>query len=133
MAGESTRRHQLTRTHERLERWRRQHGGPGRPIPEWLWHEAVELARVEGVGATARALRLDRQRLTTRMSEPDSSATGDIEAGFVEVETAGVWLSGQTTMRFEGPDGERLQVEVNGATSVDLIGLAQAFWSRPGR
>jgi len=130
MAGERTLRHELSSTRQRLERWRRQHGGPGRPIPEWLWHEAVELARVEGVGATARALRLDRQRLTARMSEVGGSVPGDIEAGFVEVETGGLWLSGQTVVRFEGPDGERLQVEVNGPAPLDLVGLAQAFWSR---
>jgi len=85
---------------------------------------------VEGVGATARALRLDRQRLTARMSEMGGPEPGDVEAGFVEVETAGLWLSGQTTVRFEGSDGERFQVEFHGATSVDLVGLAQAFWSR---
>ncbi len=130
MAGERTLRHQRSSTRQRLERWRRQHGGPGRPIPEELWHEAVELARVEGVGATAKALRLDRRRLTARMSEMGGQETGGIEAGFVEVETGGMWLSGQTIVRLEGPDGERLQVEVNGPTPVDLVGLAQAFWSR---
>lgn len=130
MAGERTLRHELSRTRQRLERWRRRHGGPGRPIPEDFWHEAVELARLEGVGPTARALRLDRQRLIARMSETDGPQTADIEAGFVEVETGGLWLSGQTIVRFEGPDGERLQVEVNGATPVDLVGLAQAFWRR---
>ena len=130
MAGENTFRHELSRTRQRLERWRRKYGGPGKPIPEELWHEAVELARVEGVGTTARALRLDRQRLTARMSEMVSPQTGVIEAGFVEVETGGLLLSGQTIVRLEGPDGERLQVEVNGPSPVDVVGLAQAFWRR---
>ncbi len=41
-------------------------GGPGIPLPDELWTAAVEVARVEGVAATARAQRLDRLRLEAR-------------------------------------------------------------------
>jgi hypothetical protein len=41
---------------------------PGIPVPEALWAEAVEAARVAGVDATARALRLNRSRLAARMT-----------------------------------------------------------------
>jgi hypothetical protein len=58
-------RDRLAQTGERLARWREQHGGRGIPVPEALWAEAVEAARVvAGVDATARALRLNRERST---------------------------------------------------------------------
>ena len=53
-------RSRLALTHTRLTQWRAQHGGRGIPVPEELWAEVVKVARVEGVGPTARALRLDR-------------------------------------------------------------------------
>jgi hypothetical protein len=47
----------------RLDRWRRQHGGPGKRIPEWVWQEAAAIAAAEGVWETAGELRLARSRL----------------------------------------------------------------------
>jgi hypothetical protein len=61
-------RSRLALTHARLTQWRAQHGGRGIPVPEELWAEVVKVARVEGAGTTARALRLDRARLEARMA-----------------------------------------------------------------
>ena len=63
---------------DRLARWRAQHGGRGIPVPEPLWAEAVEAARVEGVEATARALRLDRSRLAARMTTAGVAVDGEV-------------------------------------------------------
>src|SRR6266511_4130811 len=118
---------ELGRTRRRLERWRERYGGPGMPIPEEL--------RVEGVGATARALRLDRARLRQRMERMSSSGSGSDETGgakdgFVEVNARGLWPPVPTVLRFEGRDGERLQVELSATCTLDVTDLARAFWGR---
>ncbi len=126
---------ELGKTRRRLERWRERYGGPGKPIPEELWDEAVEIARVEGVGATAQALRLDRARLRRRMEGMSSSGsvsneTGGANDGFVEVDARGVWSPAPTVLRFEGRDGERLRVELSATCTLDVADLARAFWGR---
>lgn len=57
MANATKRGGSLEETREALERWRRAHGGRGKPIPAAFWTDAASVARVHGVGATARALR----------------------------------------------------------------------------
>ncbi len=126
---------QLAETQSRLTRWRRQHGGPGRPLPEHLWAEAVEVARVEGIAATARALRVDRARLTTRMADedPEDAATGGgagVGEQFVELDAARVCLPSEhkTVVRFDSGDGKRLELELGGGPPLDVVALAEAFW-----
>jgi hypothetical protein len=120
----------------RIERWRERYGGPGQPIPEELWDAAVEVGRTEGANATARALRIDSGRLARRM-ELASAVSGSTpeEAvrasdGFVEVDARELCAPGQTVLRFEGRDGERLQIALGGGCGLDVTDLARAFWSR---
>jgi hypothetical protein len=62
--------------------------------------------------------------------EPERGAGAERATdGFVEIEASGLSLT-RTVLRFESADGERLQVEVSGRSSVDVIALAHAFWSR---
>lgn len=127
-------RDRLAQARDRLARWRAQHGGPGIPVPEALWAEAVEAARVEGVEATARALRLDRSRLAARMTTAgvavDVKAGGEVGGGFVELDAGRLGLSPRTVVRLEGRDGERLEVELGAGAAIDLSALAEAFWRR---
>jgi hypothetical protein len=96
------------------------------------------VARVEGVEATARALGVDRGRLTHRagvvstQSECLAVAQAPGPAEFVEL-SAGVLCGGaeQTVVQLEGADGERVRIELRGASAVDVVALAKAFWSRP--
>lgn len=77
----------------RLERWRAQYGGRGRPIPEHLWRIAVEVARAEGIEPTALALRVDRERLARRVAlacEPASELGPSPSVSFVELEAHGL-------------------------------------------
>lgn len=98
-----------------------------------MWAEVVEVARVGGVEATARALQLDPARLATRMTRAGMAAdempaeTGD---GFVELDAGRLGLSPRTVIRFLGRDGERLEVELAAGAVIDLETLAQAFWRR---
>jgi hypothetical protein len=129
-------RDRLAQTRARLARWRAEHGGRGVPVPEEMWAEVVEVARVEGVEATARALRLDRSRLAARMTAARAVAgvepAGEVGGGFVEIDAGRLGLSPGTVIRLEGPDGERLEVELGAGTMVDVAALVDAFWRRRG-
>lgn len=119
---------------QQLAAWRRRYGGRGIPVPEQFWAQAARLARVQGVGPVARALRIDRQRLAARVGSGASDPT------FVAVSIAapdGAPTSTATTtapvpyptrVRFEAPDGARLDIEVAEGGSVDLAALAESFW-----
>jgi hypothetical protein len=123
-------RDRLARTRDRLARWRAEHGGPGIRVPEAMWAEVVEIARVEGVEATARGLRLDRARLAARMTTAGVAAGGEVEGGFVELDAGRLGQSPRTVVRLEGRDGERLEVELGAGAAIDLAALAEAFWRR---
>jgi hypothetical protein len=123
-------RSRLALTHTRLTQWRAQHGGRGIPVPEELWAEVVKVARVEGTGATARALRLDRARLEARMARDREAEVAEASSGFVELDAGRLGLSARTVVRFHGRDGERLEVELGAGTVLDLPALVEAFWRR---
>ena len=111
-------------------RWRDKHGGRGRRIPAALWAEAVELARREGVQSTARALRLDVERLRARVGKRSAApAGGPVSPAFVEV-PAGALGGGQTVVELVGRGGERMRIHIASPGSEELLGLVQAFWSR---
>ena len=125
-------RSRLALTHTRLTQWRAQHGGRGIPVPEELWAEVVKVARVEGAGTTARALRLDRARLEGRMALDRGAEDAEASGGFVELDAGRLGLSSPrtTVVRFHGRDGERVEVEIGTGAAIDVAALAEAFWRR---
>lgn len=125
-------RSRLKATRDRLTRWRVEHGGPGVPVPAELWAEAVEVARVDGAEVVARALRLDRWRLQARMKEDDTTTAGTeiTRSGFVEVDANRLGLSPKMVVRFVGRDGDRMEVELGAAATLDVAALAETFWRR---
>jgi len=119
----------------RLERWRAEYGGRGRPIPERLWRIAVEVARAEGIEPTALALRVDRERLARRVAlacgPAPEGAPSSPSASFVELDARGLCVPAErAVLRFEGRDGEKFELELTGAHATDVVELARAFWSR---
>jgi hypothetical protein len=135
MAEPETTRGQLDRVQGEFARWREQHGGRGHPIPTGLWEAAAQVAAVQGVSATARALGVDRSRLARRMersaaaavSQPEQTALGT--TAFIEVDAQKVFGQGQTVVRLTGRDGEQLEISVQGG-AVDLAAVARGFWER---
>lgn len=98
-----------------------------------MWAEAAEVARIEGVGETARTLRVDRARLAARVDHDPPAAvsvTAEASEAFVEVDTSRLCASPRTLLRFQSPDGSRLEVELGAGSAVDVAALAEAFWSR---
>ena len=112
-----------------FERWRRKHGGRGSRIPESLWAQAVEVARTEGVYGTARALRLNYEGLKERVGNLSQAAGGSAEAAFVEVPMGSPGGS-RILVEVVGRGGEQMRIHLAGASTAELVGLAQAFWSR---
>jgi hypothetical protein len=126
----------LAEVQQRLQRWRQQHGGPGRPIPEEFWSEAVGLARVFGAGVTARALGVDRERLERRSESGAALSRGSATPdGFLEVDTRRLLgpahAHAHAVLRLERPDGHRLELELDASCpALDVVALARAFWAR---
>ena len=126
-------RDRLAQVRDRLARWRAERGGRGIRVPEAMWAEVVEVARVEGVEATTRALHLDPARLAARMMAAGTAAgktPGEMGGGFVELDAGRLGLSPRTVVRFHGRDGERIEVELAAGTVIDLVALGDAFWRR---
>lgn len=120
---------------QRVAQWRELHGGNGRgsQIPAELWQEAVEVARVEGVWTTARALRFKYERLKARVDSARPGAKrlggGHGQPAFVELGMAEWSSGGKAVVELVSRHGDRMRIEANGA-SLDVAAVAQTFWSR---
>ena len=111
-------------------------------VPEGLWKAAVEVARVAGVHATSKALRFNYYSLKDRLVRADSTALtqrkADRDATFVEVQMLSPAslapresvVGDKTVVELVGTGGARMRIDVIGTSHVDVVGLAQAFWSR---
>ena len=128
----------LSEVERRLTKWRRLHGGRGRPIPEELWAAAAGVAAVAGVKQTARALGVDRERLARRVVARSSGnvsvvvpagGCGALSPAFVEVDAQRVFGRGKAVVRLRSRDGEQLEVEVEGG-GVEAAAVARALWER---
>lgn len=137
----------LEETRVALERWRRAHGGRGRPIPAALWAEAAAVARTQGLGATARALRMNPAKLARLVGAAPRAPGAGVEAravaapAFVALEGLRVPASRESgvpasrerglVVELASRDGDRMRVELTGdAHGAELAELARAFWSR---
>ena len=113
----------LAGVRRRFSDWRRQHGGPGKRLPEALWTAATAVARQHGVHTAARALRLNYRALKNRVSG------GEAEGAFVELSMNPIGAAG-TVVELIGRDGQQMRIHLTGPATGDLIRLAEAFWSR---
>ena len=126
----------------RVEHWRKHRDGGRSMVPEELWNAAVEVARVEGIHATSKALKFDYYSLKERLGLADRAARSPKRAArpatFIEVQLASppspvqreVVAGGQTVVELVGTGGARMRIDVTGTSNVDVVGLAQTFWSR---
>ena len=129
----------------RVKHWRAHRDGGRSRVPEVLWNAAVEVARVEGVHATSKALRFNYYSLKDRLVLADHAAPrqkkADRGATFVEVQMPSPppplppstaprdsAAGGQTVVELLGTGGARMRIDVIGMSNVDVVGLAQAFW-----
>ena len=83
----------------------------------------MELAKQRGVWPTARALKLDYNRLKRRVGNGD-----DVNRGaFVELIPQGAMLC-TCIVEMEDARGARMRIEVKGAAA-DVTALSRTFWS----
>ena len=133
MMERATRQGQLGRVQKKLQHWRSQHGGRGRALPQELWAAAVEVAVVEGVEVTARALGVKHERLRELVARSGAGWAAAAEhaaassAAFVEVDAQRVFTRGQMVVRVSGRDGAQLEITLEGGTA-DVASLVRTFW-----
>lgn len=123
----------MVEAQKHLEKWRKNGGGQGVRIPDELWREAVDLARAEGIYATAQALRLDYNGLKRRLtSTQDSyhSLPDPARASFVELRMEPSVSGSKTVVELVSRAGDRLRIEVMGHTGIDVVRLAQEVLRR---
>lgn len=152
MGKQKTKSPELLELCAHMAQWRQKDGGGrGSRIPEELWQEAFLAARKDGVWATAQAAHLnyDHLRERSRQAAKDKvPAVGGKErraplvrarskkqdlvasagARFVALQMTPEPRTSGATVEFLSHNGDRMCVEVAGA--VDVVGLAQTFWSR---
>ena len=138
----------LSTLQQRVDEWRQHREGGRSPVPEELWAEAVVVAQSEGVYRTSKVLRLGYASLKERLVRAERRcARGEKAivraATFVELpplavsagggragDARGNGTGGNTVVEMIGTRGARMRIDVTGASTLDIVGLAQAFWSR---
>jgi hypothetical protein len=144
-----------------LAQWRKEGGGGrGKRIPSEVWQQAAAVARVDGVQATARAARLNYERLKASVAASEvSSADGDavqvLNGGAKRTrrcdgETLGQgkkqplpkpsgaqFVSVQMTpltprhaMTIELTSRSGERMRIESTEALDLVDVMQSFWSR---
>ena len=101
-------------------------------IPEPLWESAVKLARVHGINAVAKGLRLDYYDLKRRLEAAGPGADTErnsLSPEFVEVRLPAAGELAGCTVKVEDRTGTRLTVELPGTCAEQIVEIARALWS----
>lgn len=118
--------------------WRSTHAVRSR-LPEELWSAAVELARRDGIDATARALEVDKPslrkwagRLNPALRQPTrrkslSKQRANAVPAFVELLASGSGTGTSCLVEVESPRGAKLRLELKGLQASELSELIRAF------
>lgn len=119
-----------------VEHWRRTRLKRS-PMPEDLWQDAASLARVHGVYAIARDLRLSYESLKKRAAQSPGGGRGRKRRpadDFVELSGAQIFGASASlrTVELSDGDGARLAVRLADGDELDVLGLVESFWSRHG-
>ncbi len=118
----------------RIEHWRRTRR-KRTPMPEELWTEAAALAEEHGVSRVSRALKVQYGSLKRRVEQgvECGRVSGERSGGFVELSVAEVVprpAAVSTVVKLSRGDGAEATVELGAGEVVDIVGLAEALWSR---
>ena len=117
----------------RIEKWRRTREKRS-PMPEQLWREAAVLARCHGVYRISQVLRVAYETLRrwTTKTGPLEAKKQSETAGFVEVALPRVVPAKEAgpVVELADGDGSKLTIRLPAHSTVDVSGLASAWWSR---
>ena len=126
----------LAGVQRRIERWR-QRRKVRESVPDKLWDIAVKMAKVYGLNQTARALRLNYDRLKKRVEQHTVVAVDAKEAKgsprFVELAPMPFAGGGECLVELENAGGAKMRIQLEGAAMSDLAVLTRAFLNGEGR
>ena len=108
-----------------IEQWRRTRTNSRGRIPAPIWAAAAELARTYGVSMVSQELRLNHQRLKSRVGSKTKLPT----ATFVELKPAQVSAAAPVGIEIEmaNSTGEKMTIRVSGNSTYDVAGVVSAF------
>jgi len=116
-----------------VEQWR-QHRVPGQKMPEPLWEQATELAKIYGVSPVQGILKIDYSGLARRtlgMSQkPSAQARAATQPRFIELPGLPARRA-EHVLELEDAAGRKLSLKIPAGHIAEVLPLAQAFW-RPG-
>jgi hypothetical protein len=116
---------------QRVELWRKNKGS-NEKMPETLWGEAMEMARVYGVSPVQRILRIDYRGLERRLgiNKPTVQGRPPREQSFIELPSLPARRA-EHLVELEDGTGRKLSLKIAAGHLAEVLPLAQAFW-RPG-
>ena len=107
----------------RLEEWRQSRGYKRAAIPDELWSAAVEVARRDGLGRTAAALRLDYGKLKQLMMAADGVEKKTAAPSFMELIAPEAAAVAQCAIEMEGRRA-RIRIELK-ASAADVVSFSR--------
>ncbi len=108
----------------RLEEWRRNRQGRA-AIPEELWSGAIEVARRDGLGRTAAALRVDYGKLKRLMMAADGIEKKSTMPSFMEWIAPEAPAVAQCAIELEGRRA-RIRIELK-ANAADVVSFSRSL------
>ena len=116
----------------RIDKWRAGNGRRRR-IPEGIWTEAAELARVHGIHRVSAAMRLSHEKVKQRLegidavaSKMTSSVAVDPVPGFVEIAAT---IPPSSGLSVELADNRGRRMTIRGAGHSEVRSMVAAFWT----
>jgi hypothetical protein len=120
----------LEQLQRRFEEFRNVRTSRGR-LPAALWKEAAEAARRYGLNPTARALRLDYNRLKMHMAATPGQAKQRKQVhpapAFVELIGPTAGATTDCHVEVESERGAKLRLELKGIATAELASLIRGF------
>lgn len=118
---------------QQVENWRKIKGS-NEKMPEPLWKEAIELAKVYGVSPVQKILRIDYRGLERRalgiIKPAATKARTAARPSFIELPPLPARRA-EHLVELEDGTGRKLSLKVAAGHLAEVLPLAQAFW-RPG-
>ena len=108
----------------RLEEWRQNRQGRA-AIPEELWSAAIEVARRDGLGRTAAALRLDYGKLKRLMMGAQGVEKKSASPSFMELIAPDAAAVAQCAIEMEGRRA-RIRIELK-ASAAEVVSISRAL------
>jgi hypothetical protein len=108
----------------RLAEWR-QGRQKGVAIPDELWSAAIEVARRDGLGRTAAALRLDYGKLKRLMMAADGVAKKSTSPSFMELIAPEAAAVAQCAIEVEGRRA-KIRIELK-ASAADVVSFSRTL------